>query len=60
MTGPFKKFKTTSFASSLMENIIIPSALFRTPVKLFVGLLLDQYLVFDVYLNLFQLACNIL
>ena len=34
LTVPFKKFKTVSFASSIMKNIVAPSALVRFPVKL--------------------------
>ena len=43
-----------------MENIVVPFALFRLTVKLYVLLLLDQHLVFDDYLSLLQLAYNIL
>ena len=31
---PFEKSKTVSFCCSLMENIVVPSALFRFPINL--------------------------
>ena len=59
LTLLFEKFKTVSFAPSIVKNIVEPSALSRFPVKLIFCMLLDQHLVFAIYLNLLQLICSI-
>ena len=59
LTLLFEKFKTVSFAPSIVKNIVEPSALSRFPVKLIFYMLLEQHLVFAIYLNLLQLICSI-
>ena len=60
LTVPFAKYKTVSFVSLMIKNIVAHSALFRFPVKSIFILPLDQHLVFAIYLNLLDLAYNFL
>ena len=56
---PVEKSKMLSFASSVLKNIVTLLS-FRFLLKKLVVLLLDQHLVFAVFLNLLQLTYSIL
>ena len=56
---PVEKSKMLSFASSVLKNIVTLLS-FRFLRKKLVVLLLDQHLVFAVFLNLLQLTYSIL
>ena len=56
---PFEKSETVSLASSIMKNIVAPSALLGFPVKLICCITFGSASSF-VYLNLSQFPDNIL
>ena len=57
---PFEKSETVSLASSVMKNIVAPSALLGFPVKLICCITFGSASSFVVYLNLSQFPDNIL
>ena len=56
---PVEKSKMLSFASSVLKNIVTLLS-FRFLLKKLVVLLLDQHLVFALFLHLLQLTYSIL